>query len=489
MRVLMISSNRIRQPVPVLPFGACLVAQAARLAGHEVRLLDLMFAKDPAAAVREAVTAWRPDATGVSIRNIDTNDIRNPVALIDEAAALVATVRQNSAAPVVVGGAALGVMPRQILARTGASWAVTGDGDRVFPTLLAALAGGHDPAGIAGVIGPGGPGGPGGFDGAPASPAPAAAEGGLADCTVEDFAQWVDVRAYLSHMAAVPVQAKRGCPFECIYCTYNLAEGRDYRLSPPSQVVGAILGLARQGVRDVEFVDNVFNSPYEHALAICRGLAAARPGVRLQSLELNPRFLDDALLTAMEAAGFVGIGVTVESAAHAVLSALRKGYGPADVRRAAEVVARHRLPCIWIFMLGAAGETRQTVRETLAFAATAVRPTDVAFFQIGTRIYPGTALEPLARRQGVLTAEPDAMLQPVFYVSPDVPLDWLEAELASALRGHLNFISGDSLHLPLLQTVLRVSWRLGVRPPLWRHTSAVRRTLQWLGLYRPGELA
>jgi hypothetical protein len=95
---------------------------------------------------------------------------------------------------------------------------------------------------------------------------------------------------------------------------------------------------------------------------------------------LNPRFLDDALLTAMERAGFTGIGITPESASDEVLRGLNKGFTTEDVRRAAETVARHKLPCCWIFMLGGPGETRETVRETFDFAARYVRKNDVAFF-------------------------------------------------------------------------------------------------------------
>ena len=40
------------------------------------------------------------------------------------------------------------------------------------------------------------------------------------------------------------------------------------------------------------------------------------------------------------------------------------------------------------------------------------------FFNIGIRIYPGTELEHRAREEGVLTAPPGEMLEPVFYLSP-----------------------------------------------------------------------
>ena len=69
-------------------------------------------------------------------------------------------------------------------------------------------------------------------------------------------------------------------------------------------------------------------------------------------------------------------------------------------------------------MLGGPGETRETVAETIAFARRTVRPGDVAYFNVGIRIYPGTELERLAREEGVLTGSVQEMLEPVFYFSP-----------------------------------------------------------------------
>ncbi len=390
MRVLIIAANRIHQPVTVIPFGACMVAQAAKSAGHDVRLLDLMFERNFKKSIQRTIKNWRPDVVGLSIRNIDTNDLQNPVVLADEAAEITAVIKQNTAAPVVLGGAAMGVMPREMLAHTHADLAVLYDGETVFPKVIEAFSRGEDVRGMPGVLVPG-------EKNLPARPA---SNGSLKNCAVADLAGWIDVRKYLGQMTSIPIQTKRGCPFQCVYCTYSMAEGHDYRLLPPQQVVEEIQRLATQGLRDLEFVDNVFNSPYEHALEICGRLAAARPRVRLQTLEINPRFLDDQLLSAMEAAGFVGIGITAESASDPALDGLKKGYTAAQVRSAAAVVARHKIPCIWIFMLGGPGETQATVQETIQFALQEVRPSDTAFFQIGTRVYPGTELEMIARREG-----------------------------------------------------------------------------------------
>src|SRR3979411_1300168 len=73
-RVLLVSTNRERQPYPVVPNGLACVASALDAAGHKVRFLDLCFARDPASAAREAARSFRPDISGVSVRNIDNSD-------------------------------------------------------------------------------------------------------------------------------------------------------------------------------------------------------------------------------------------------------------------------------------------------------------------------------------------------------------------------------------------------------------------------------
>ena len=64
-RVLLVSTNRERQPYPVVPNGLASVASALDGAGHQVEFLDLCFAKDPVGRAREATRSFRPDFIGV----------------------------------------------------------------------------------------------------------------------------------------------------------------------------------------------------------------------------------------------------------------------------------------------------------------------------------------------------------------------------------------------------------------------------------------
>jgi radical SAM superfamily enzyme YgiQ (UPF0313 family) len=473
MKILLISTNRSMLPMPVLPIGACIVAEACAGAGHDVQLLDLMFAGDAGGAVAAALTGFKPDLVGFSIRNIDNVDMRDPVFFLDELQGIAAMVRARSGARIVLGGAALGVMPEQILRLVPDAVAVIGAGELVLPQLLQRMARAEPFTGLPGVAY---------LEAGKFCREHTALAPFSAVCRAPDYRRWLDTRAYRSQRATATVQTKLGCRFNCVYCTYPLIEGNCCRLKDPESVAQAVRQLAGAGFRDIEFVDSVFNAPHAHAMEVCGALSRVRHGARLQCLDLNPREFDDELLSAMERAGFVGIGITLESASDPVLQGLRKGFTVREVHAAAAVVRRHRIPCAWMFLLGGPGETRETVRETLHFAETRIRPGDVAFFNVGLRIYPGTELETIARREGVLALPPEAMLSPVFYVSPGVDAGWMEQELGKSLDRHMNFISIATLSLSFLPTVNKIGSFLGMSPPYWRHTRILRRALRLAGM-------
>lgn len=472
MKILLISTNRNTLPMPVMPVGACIVAHAAEAAGHAVFLLDLMFTKDPLADIEAALTRWKPDVVGLSVRNIDNNDMQDSVYFLDELKTIVDLIRARTGVAIILGGAALGVMPGEILRLVPVSCAVVGDGELVFPQLLDRVSrqeSFEDLPGIAylknGLF----------FHNR-------AAAGFSPLCPVPDYHRWLDTAAYRSQMATVPIQTKIGCQFNCVYCTYPGIEGSNCRLKESGSVADAVVRLAASGLRDIEFVDSVFNAPKAHAMEICAALARVRHNARLHCLELNPRDFDDALVTAMERAGFAGMGITLESASDPVLQGLRKGFTSREVHQAAEAVRRHRIPCAWIFLLGGPGETRETVLETLQFARKYIRPKDVAFFNAGIRIYPGTELESVARSQGVLSCSAQEMLAPVFYLSPELDAGWLDQELKKTMNSQMNFINMATMGHSLLPVIHRISHAIGLRPPLWRHTGIIRRGLRLAGV-------
>ncbi|MBI5444490.1 MAG: radical SAM protein, partial [Deltaproteobacteria bacterium] len=389
MRVLIVSTNRCRDPAPVLPLGACAVAEAAETAGHRVRLLDLMFERRPFDALSLELAAYDPEVVGLSIRNLDNTTMEAPESFVPEVLSLLRLIRRCSRAEVVLGGAAVGVAPRALLEATGGSWAVPGEGETTFPLLLEALSGGAPPGAVPGVLS---------ASGAPAESPSAGTAPRPVRWSFPDLDRWLNLGRYRGAGGSVPLQTKRGCPLACIYCPCPKVEGANYRLCPPDEAAEELSRLRRSGIREVEIVDSVFNAPQEHAYGFCDAVSRKDLRLRLHSFELNPGFLDGALLNVMERAGFAGIGITAESASSKVLARLGKNYGADELWRAAGELRRRRIPCLWLFMLGGPGETEETVAETLRFASRAIAPTDVAFFSVGIRIFPGTKLEEIAKR-------------------------------------------------------------------------------------------
>lgn len=472
MNVLIVNTNRSTSPNPVLPSGACLVADAAARAGHRVDLLDLLFKDDPLTSVKNQLRQNQYDVIGLSVRNIDNNDLEGTKFYVKDLLPIISELRSVSDAKLVLGGAALGVMPRDILRFTGIECGVVGEGEQTFCRLLERLGRKEGYADLPGLCVYSN----GDWNVNPSLPVQ------RKRCPAPDYQRWLDLKPYRSHLATMPLQTKLGCQFRCVYCTYRKIEGEQYRISDPESVAEAAVRLTSSGFDDIEFVDNVFNAPYAHAMELCESFIRSGVKARFQSLELNPAYFSDELILTMERAGFVGIGLTVESASDPVLYGLRKGFTAHEVHHAAEIVARHDLPCVWIFMLGGPGETRETVLETLRFAEKHIRPSDAAFFNVGIRIYPGTELESIARGQGVLVRPKDEMLEPVFYMSPDVDVLWVKNQVLRSMTSHMNFMSADTFTVPYLPLIHGIAYRLGLRSPLWRYTRQIRRGLRSLGL-------
>lgn len=337
------SANREQLPSLVVPIGVLSVAAAAReaAAGHEVEVLDLCFQDAPLDALAGAVARARPDVIGLGIRNLRDNGYARE-AVAEYHAALGRTIRAATAAPLVLGGAAVTLQPGGLMELVGARHAVVGEGERAFPALLDALARGERPPPVL-----------------RAKPAPL-------DALPRPAEDLEDPR-YRALEGTVPLQTKRGCQFHCAYCDYPDLEGRAVRTRAPAQVARDFARLAAApDVAHVFVVDSVFNAPPAHARAICDALIAQ--GNRLPwSCYASPAGLDDALVAKMAAAGCAGVEIGTDAGTERGLRRLRKPFDLAAVRRVRASFRAHGLADCHSFVLGAEGETADEAREALAF--------------------------------------------------------------------------------------------------------------------------
>lgn len=470
-RVLLVNSNRERQPMPVVPNGVACVAAALDNAGYDVSVLDLCFARRPLEEARRVARDLRPDVVGLSVRNIDNSDLVALRHYTPEAAGILTALRDGAPdAQVIAGGAAFGVAPASLFSELGVDYAVAGDGERATVEIMDSLAAGRVPGPIPGVVR---------RAGGTVSITPAGGDAtrsySLDSLPPTRMHRWLDLRAYERRGGTVPIQTKRGCVFKCVYCTYLNVEGWGYRLRDPEAVVDEMAELARSAaVRNFEFVDSTFNSPPRHAAAVCE--AIVRRGLRLQldTTNFTPASAPSYLLDVMSRAGFHSLGITAESASDSVLEKLGKGFDAERVHRVAEDVERAGMRVLWIFLVGGPGESAATLAETLRFAAWRMSRGDAVYLTVGVRIYPGTSLQRTAIDEGSIAAD-DPLLLPRFYFSKSLDIDECLSTLRRFAAGQPRFMFSADSRSALLPYLTRLASILDLPRPHWRYMPLFQR--------------
>lgn len=472
-RVLLVSTNRERQPYPVVPNGLACVASALDAAGHQVRFLDLCFARNPVAAAGETARGLQPDIVGVSVRNIDNSDAIALRHYTPEARDILRELRRSAPqAKLVAGGAAFGVAPEALFRDLQVDYAVAGDGERASVALVDALVAGRPAESIPGLVRA--------RNGTVAF-TPPGEDADLDSLPRPQLHRWIDLARYERHGATVPIQTKRGCVYKCIYCTYRNVEGWGYRTREPELVADEIAELrSKAGVHHFDFVDSTFNSPPGHAIQVCEAIARRRPGVQLDTTNFTPATASNELLTAMKAAGFRTLGITAESASDPVLERLEKGFTAAKAREVAERVEHHGIRTLWIFLVGGPGESPQTLEETLGFAAWRLGRGDAVYLTVGLRIYPGTTLHRIAIREGVVAAD-STLLDPAFYFSGELDFDRTVARLKRFAADHPRFMFSADSRSVVLPYLTRAASVLRLPRPHWQYMGLFQRVARAIG--------
>ena len=464
MRVLLVNTNRVKLPQPVIPIGICNVASALQRQNIVTHVLDLCFAGSPVAAISETIASFAPDCVGLSIRNLDNSDYREPRFYLPEVKPVVEAIRQRTSASIVLGGPAVSIAPWSVLDYFGCNIAVVRDGDETIADVVSALSRGALPE-TSGV--------------SPRSDGklvvtPPKRHSTVLDLPAPRVHRWLNLHSYLRYHVPLPVQTKRGCTLKCSYCTYRSIEGEGYRFKAAEQVAEEIEEMASEtGWHFFEIVDSTFNCPESHALDVCRALARLDRRVVLQG-SINPASCSPELLAAMKRVGFSNVVCTPDSASDVVLSNLGKGFGSESLWHLVDNLHAVDMPVLWCFLFGGPGETEETVRETLMFINTRLTGRDVVLISAGIRVYPGTELARLAAEQGVIDEHTD-LLRPTFYFSASLSPQRFASLMTELLPSNRRYVFSSDLSMGFLLPLQRMASVLRLKTPLWQYAPIVNR--------------
>jgi hopanoid C-3 methylase HpnR len=229
------------------PLGLELVAEAARVAGHDVRLVDLQV--ESHRAFFKLLRTWKPDVIAFSCSYLA--NLPEVLELCKAARALLPE------AHLIVGGHSASFIPNEILnhAEGEIDCILRGEGEAGIGLLLEALQADkrslHQVPGVVTLEGTG--------------PQPTYVE------SLDDLFPARDLlRKPRKYFSAVldpcgSIELSRGCPWECSFCSAWTFYGRHYRLVHPEKVVDDLERIEAPGVF---IVDDVAFANAEHSLAV-----------------------------------------------------------------------------------------------------------------------------------------------------------------------------------------------------------------------------
>ncbi|HLQ37381.1 MAG TPA: radical SAM protein, partial [Planctomycetota bacterium] len=382
-----------------------LAACLRRQLDAELRLFDAGFdmygaAPPPVERVAAMVRELRPHVVGISTLSCERECM----------AALAAACKQAAPGCVVaVGGPYPTAEPAGWRDCPHIDYAVLGEGDEVFPELVRRIVAGEPPAGLQGVVGRSG------------ATAFATAKP-VADLDALPFPAWdlIDLRRYSdrryrnqtglpAHRLYTAISTSRGCPYRCSYC--HDVHGKRFRASSPARVLAEIADAVRFGVREIHFVDDIFNFDLPRAQTIFAGIRAAHPRLRLAFPNgLRADRLDQEFAVAAARAGTWYAAVAVETASPRVQRQIRKHLQLDKVQQAIRWLEGAGIRTRSFVMLGFPGETEAEMEATIRYVIDS-DTSEASFFNVVP--YRGSHLHDLAEAMAPGVAD-DVTLAPFY---------------------------------------------------------------------------
>ena len=208
----------------------------------------------------------------------------------------------------------------------------------------------------------------------------------------------LDNRAYTFPGIAGPVttvKSSRGCPLDCSFCGYTLAQGLRFRFRSPENVLAELYDIHdRWDVHHVVFRDPIFTTRKDRVHAICDGILARKLDLQWQC-ETAVKVLDRPLLEKWPPpAAYISLGV---ESGNAEIQKQHCGSKLLDHELAVRVFDDARAVGIEtraFCMIGFPEETPAMVEETLRLVERC-DPDQVQFCAVTA--YPGTPLYKLLK--------------------------------------------------------------------------------------------
>ena len=199
----------------------------------------------------------------------------------------------------------------------------------------------------------------------------------------------------------VSIYTSRGCPARCIFCLWpQTYTGQKMRTRSPENVYEEVRWIKENlpYVKEISFDDDTFSADKKHAIAVSRLIKPLNV-----SWVINARAnCDYETLKEMRDAGLHHVIVGFESSSELILKNIKKGVTKAQAIEFTRNCKKLGITIHGAFIMGLPGETRETIRDTIAYAI----QLDLSSIQVSLASpYPGTEFYALAKKEGWISSD------------------------------------------------------------------------------------
>jgi len=323
------------------PTGLVLIAAIVRRADHDVSLIDATF-HPTIKYVSDRLRSFDPDAVCIYVDSLSFN---SAVKIADNA--------KRNGKLVIVGGPHATLKPETLV--DNADYVVMGEADEV---ILEILEGKHKGKKI---IKPKRP---------DLSKLPIPAYDLL---DMDKYIRlWHPLDSVDPSLKGTSIISSRGCPYRCSFCQPVLDNifGKGVRSRTVNSVIEEIKYLKEHyDIDGVFFHDDTFTVRRKWAMEFSQGLIDENIKI-LWGMNTRVDMLDEELMRKMHKAGLRVMHIGIESGSQRVLDEIyNKGIDLSKVPSTITKAKKIGIYCLCFFMIGAPGETKKEIEQTIRFAA------------------------------------------------------------------------------------------------------------------------
>jgi len=160
------------------------------------------------------------------------------------------------------------------------------------------------------------------------------------------------------------VIGSRGCSRRCVFC-FRGGTGDRVRFMSPQRVYNELKMLHDQGCDSIYFIDDSWGIDSRWGEKVCEKVKDL--GMKFACQSRPDIMKNEKLVKEMGKAGFVNVGMGIETYSDSVLRKIHKGGSTEDIDKAMDVLYNNGMSVIPFLMIGLPGHTMEDIDKTEEF--------------------------------------------------------------------------------------------------------------------------